>query len=145
MQFGPTLNTTRIVFLLTRNYSQVIVKWIFDLNDAICEVETKQFLDSSGKCLRSNCLLQKFLLPCFDLKFSPMPHGNNKQHRTRESLKLRPSLLFPTTPCIIVGHSRVVVIVVVINAPYPSLYNPQRRYQRKFETTNTNHRNGGCV
>ena len=67
-------------------------------------------------CLfKSNFLLQS-LSHSLALKFSPGPFSTYN--------KIEPSSqLLPTTPCIVVGQGRVVVVVfvVVINAPYPSL------------------------
>ena len=52
---------------------------------------------------------------------SPALHRNHKQNRTKGS-KLQPSQLLSTTPCLVDGQVRVVVVaMVVINAHFPSL------------------------
>ena len=78
---------------------------------AICGVETDNLW-----ILR---VIASYKFTCM-LWSSLVPHGNYKQNRTEES-KQQPLQDTPNYTCIIVGQAIVVVVVVVINAPFPSL------------------------
>ena len=81
---------------------------------AICGDDTNNLWILVESFFKSNCVLQ-ILSYALALKFFPVPICNHKQNRTKEQK------LPPITPCIIVGQVRVVVVVGVINPPYPSL------------------------
>ena len=104
---------------------------------AIRGVETNNLGTLVESMSKTKCLLQ-ILSYALTLKFFPRLHSNYKQNRARES-KLQPSQLLPTTPCIVVDQGKVVVVAVVINAPYPSLSLKNRT------KVNYSDLNGGCV
>ena len=104
---------------------------------AIRGVETNNLGTLVESLSKTKSLLQ-ILSYALTLNSFQVPHSNYKQNRPRES-KLQPSQLLPTAPCIIVGQGKVVVVAVVINAPYPSL---SLKYRTKV---NYNHQNGDCV
>jgi len=79
---------------------------------AICAVMTNDLRTLVASLAKSDCLLQ--ILPLSDIVTTNKVDPKEK--------KLHPlQLLLPTTPCIAVGQLRVVVVVVVINAPLPKI------------------------
>ena len=85
--FTPTFNHNYDFILCTLNYSGLwrvdLITMIAPLIDAICGVE-KQFMPSSGKLSKSNCLLQ-ILSDALALNSLLVSYSNIKQNRTKDS------------------------------------------------------------
>ena len=85
--------------------------------------------------IKSNCLLQILSL-AFSLKFSPGATIASTNKIERKKVHYSPFQLPPTTPCIIVGQGR--VVVVVINHLIPPCPTKNRTKDSKLEPSTTN-------
>ena len=135
--FDPRSTTSMIVFRLQLLWESGLNNRPFSIG-AIRRVETKQFMDSSGKfCPRviDSDKPSPMLWPWSSL---PVPHSKYKQKRAKES-EPQPSKRPLTTACIIVGLVQLLVVVKVSHQPTCSflIHQKLRNKERKLQPSTT--------
>ena len=127
VSFRPTFTTT-LIFWGLQTTTTCSWRVDFDLNDRPYYWCTrwsgdKQFMWEVFKSSDIYKSSSRMLWPWSSL---PVPHSNYKQWEAKK-VNYNPSQPLPTTPCIVVGQVRVVLVsLVVINAPYPSKIEPKK-------------------